>query len=512
MALRLLRRARIWWLRRGVRLQITVWYGAALIALLVVLSLLVYWLLSNNLIRDAESQLVVQAAQIEATLNVDESGGGINYQDTQTPGELALIYGDNGILLESSGNSNGSSNSQGSQNYRPANVPDWAKPNNEQNGQNGQNMRGIYNTVTLPGGRWLMYATTIASQGEGSTSSALGKSGALIVGRSLEPIYGMLNETLSALALAGPLVILLACAGGYFVAGRALAPVAAITRAARRIQAEGLGRHRQSSDKGKANRVGGGMEGRHDELGELASTFDAMLERLEWAFARERRFTADAAHELRTPLAVVQAETSLALLGPRRVEEYKRVLTVVEGESARMGRLVTDLLTLARADEGQRQLAREPVDLSLLCHTALTQLATISSKKGLTMTGDIQPGVSALGDDAWLRQMLVNLVDNAIKYTPDGGCVLLKLESDLNTAIISVQDTGIGISEAQLPHIFDRFYRGDKARSRDSEASGVEIGLSICEWIARSHGGYIEASSQLGLGSHFSVYLPLIRN
>lgn len=468
-----------WWTRissrHGVRLQLTAWYGGVLIVLLVVLGLFVYWLLSSNLRRDAESQLKSKAGLIGSTLNVDQ--GGINFQDIQAPGEIVLIYSNKGSLLESTGVSDGG------RNFNPPSLPSWAYATGAQ---------GMFNTVTLANGRWLLYAQSL-SEGDQSLGA-----GWMIVGRSLEPMYDLLNQTLYSLALAGPLVILLACIGGYFLAGRALAPVSAITRTARRIQAEGLG-------KGHTARIG--MEGRRDELGELASTFDDMLAHLEGSFKRERRFTADAAHELRTPLAVVQAETSLALSRPRRAAEYERVLFVVESETARMGKLVADLLTLARADESYHLLAREQVDLSSLCRVVACRLSEIALEKGVTPTADIVEGIRVVGDDTWLEQMLLNLVENAVKYTGAGGYVTLGLIRNSNQIEISVEDSGVGISKDELPYIFDRFYRVDKSRSRDSGSAGIGLGLAICEWVAKSHGGHIDVSSQTGQGSRFVVYL-----
>ena len=476
------------WLRRSVRLQLTAWYGGALIVLLLVLGGLVYSLLAANLRRDAENQLKARTMQIAATLNVDESG--MNFQDPPTQGEAILVYSANGVLLESAGGG------QGSQGYRPSALPAWA---NQESGQS------VFTTVTLADGRWLMYALPL-SQAEQSTGS--GEAGAtqdapgggwLIVGRSLEPINRMLKQTLYALVLAGPLMILLACLGGYFMAGRALAPVAAITRTARRIQVEGLGH-------GPVSRIG--MDGRQDELGELASTFDAMLARLEESFRRERRFTADAAHELRSPLAVVQAEASLALARSRRVGEYQRVLSVVESETACMGKLVTDLLTLARADAGQHHLMHTPVDLSALCRTVVSQLAALAADHGVALTADIQENITVMGDAAWLTQLLRNLIDNGLRYTPSGGWVQLRLEQCRTTVDVCVEDNGIGISAHQLPHIFDRFYRADPSRARDSEATGLGLGLAICAWIAQAHRGSIEVSSNVGQGSCFVVHLP----
>ena len=456
-----------WWRQRAIRLKLTAWYGLAFVMLLVTLGLFVYWMLSTNLRRDAEEQLSARAVQL--THNLDVEGNKINFDDSVLSGNLVLVYNDKEGLI-------GSNSSL----YRPETLPPWAASDKGQ---------GAYSTVTLKGKQWLMYAITLAP------GELLRNGGRLVVGRSLEPIYEMLNQTLLALALAGPLVILLACAGGYFLAGRALAPVAAMTRTARRIQAEGLG-----------SRIG--METQRDELGELAATLDAMFERLEESFARERRFTADAAHELRTPLAVLRAETSLALTKPRQVKEYKRVIGVVEEEAERMGKLVGDLLTLARADEGKHGLASKPVSLGPLCRGVVAQMSPLAASREIELSVQIESEATVMGDNQWLSQMLTNLVDNGIKYTSSRGWVNVTVRKKSGIAMIEVVDNGAGISIEQLPHVFDRFYRADKARSRDGRQAGFGLGLAICHWIVRSHGGYIEATSHVGEGTRFLVSLP----
>ncbi len=454
-----------------MRLQLTAWYGVVFTVLLASLGLLVYWLLSTNLRRDIESQLATRADQLASTLDVD--GSGTNFQDSQVPGEVVLLYNNKGALLESS-----------SRSYSPPLLPTWTSQGAG---------KGAYETVALADGRWLMYVAPIAA----SESSAGTGARTLIIGRPLEPIYELLNQTVSVFAIVGPIVLLFACVGGYFLAGRALAPVAAITRTAQRIQAEGLGQ-----------RIG--MEGRTDELGKLAATFDSMLARLEETFARERRFTSDAAHELRTPLAVIRAESSLALAKSRTPDEYRRVLQVVDGESSRMGKLMSDLLTLARADAGKYHLLRKAADLTSLCRKVAAQMEVLARDKQITLTMDIEEGVAITGDDAWLTQMLSNLLDNGIRYTQRGGWIKLTLARKNGNVAIVVEDNGIGMTGEQLAHIFDRFYRADKSRSRNDETSGTGLGLAICEWIAISHGGHIGATSQVGKGSVFEVILPVV--
>jgi heavy metal sensor kinase len=461
---------RAWWRHRSIRLQLTAWYGAVLIVLVAILGGLVYELLATNLRHEVERQLAARTAEIRTTIKGDEDNP--KFQDMAGPGELLLFYDPGGALAASN---NGP--------YGPAVVPAWAKQGGSQ---------GAYSAITLPDGRWLLYAVAMADEDHPTQVSRL------VVGRSLEPMYAMLQQTLSTFAVAGPLLVLFACIGGYFLAGRALAPVAAITHTAQRIRAEGLG---------PGTRIG--MPVRHDELGELTATLDAMLTQLEAAFMRERRFTSDAAHELRTPLAVVQTETSIALARPRAPQEYRRVLSVVEGETARMGRLVTNLLVLARADAGQHLLTWNLVRLDELCNTVANQMAALAGERGITLTTRPAGEMTVLGDEIWLTQMLVNFVDNAIKYTPPGGRVRIELTAAPAQAIIRVEDNGAGIAADELPYIFDRFYRADPARNRDDPAAGFGLGLAICNWVAHAHGGTLEVVSRLDQGTCFLIRLPL---
>jgi two-component system OmpR family sensor kinase len=461
---------RAWWQHRSIRLQLTAWYGAVLVVLVAVLGGLIYELLAGNLQHEVERQLAARAAEIRITLNGDEDNP--KFQDVAAPGELLLFYDPDGTLKDST-----------STPYRPAGLPAWA---------NQAGSQGVYGAVTLPDGRWLLYAVPVGDEDHPADM------GRLLVGRSLEPMYAMLQQTLSTFAVAGPLLVLFACLGGYFLAGRALAPVSAITHAAQRIRAEGLG---------PGTRIG--MPARHDELGELSATLDAMLTQLEAAFMRERRFTADAAHELRTPLAVVETETSIALTRPRSAQEYQRVLAVVEGETARMGRLVTNLLALARADAGQHLLTWSPVRLDALCNSVANQMSSLAGEKGITLASHPDCEMTVLGDEIWLTQMLVNLVDNAIKYTPPGGWVRIALAAAPAQAIIRVEDNGAGIAADQLQYIFERFYRADQARNRDDPAAGFGLGLAICNWVTHAHGGTLEVVSRLGHGSSFLIRLPM---
>jgi two-component system OmpR family sensor kinase len=234
-----------------------------------------------------------------------------------------------------------------------------------------------------------------------------------------------------------------------------------------------------------------------------------MMERLEKSFAALRRFTADASHELKTPLAVLRADVERAM-SPRASETEKMVaLEEALHEITRMADLVASLLTLARADEGRFDLHREPVTLEPLVHEVFETAVILGEEAGLDVRMPTVEPATVLGDRTRLRQLFLNLVTNAVKYTGRGGMVEVTLSRHERTVTFAVRDTGIGISAEDLPHIFQRFYRADRVRTRTAERAGFGLGLSIAQWIAEAHGGTIEVHSRLGRGSIFRVTLPV---
>jgi signal transduction histidine kinase len=335
--------------------------------------------------------------------------------------------------------------------------------------------------------------------------------GLLILGTPVDPT-GQLHRLLLTLVLGAAGMLVIALAGGYWLADRAMRPVKTITLAAQQISETDLSRRLNL--------------GRQDELGKLADTFDQMLARLQAAFDRQRQFTADASHELRTPLTIVNLEASRALDGKRSREEYQQALGLIQSENEFMSRLVNNLLTLSRMDAGQTVLAMETLDLSDLALEAVERLAPIAARKQVELSTGELPELTVSGDRQFLTQMITNLVENAIKYTRGTEkCVRVETGSatveDKAVAWLRVTDNGPGIPAEHMPHIFDRFYRLDKARSRDSEDSGggpaensetvgSGLGLSIARWIARANGGEINVMSEVGKGSTFEVRLPLL--
>ncbi len=292
-----------------------------------------------------------------------------------------------------------------------------------------------------------------------------------------------------------PLILLLASLGGYFLARKSLSPIALMNQQTQRITAENL-----SAQLDVANP--------RDEVGRLAVTINALLARIDAAFQEQKRFIADASHELRTPLAVLRGETEVALEHERATAEYKESLELIKDEAERLSRIVENLFILAREPIDGPSLVKEPVYLNEVVADCARAAQVLAKQKGLRLKIQASlPKLSMNGDDEMLKRMLLNLLDNAVKYTPPGGEISVALSSQNGNARIVVIDTGIGIPAEALPHIFDRFYRVDKARSR--ALGGAGLGLSIARWIVEAHGGSLSVSSSVGRGSTFTVDLPL---
>jgi heavy metal sensor kinase len=296
------------------------------------------------------------------------------------------------------------------------------------------------------------------------------------------------------LALAIPLTLVVAVAGGLFLAGRALGPIDRIRKTAERIGAEDLS--------GRLN-----LPLRPDEVGRLAATFDRMLERLDRAFRQQRQFMADASHELRTPLTLLMTQAELALERRRPPAEYRDALESIRQEARRMAQLVDELLLLGRADAGQDILVREFLDFRDVVTEVGAAVEPLAAARRVRVDWTRTDSVVIQGDQTRLTQLLLNLVDNGIKFTPAGGSVTISATREGQSAVLRVADTGIGIPSEHLPRVFERFYRVDPARTRDRGGTG--LGLAIARWIVEAHGGGIQVTSTVGRGTTFTVRLPL---
>lgn len=299
------------------------------------------------------------------------------------------------------------------------------------------------------------------------------------------------------LLLVTPLLLGVSFAVAYVIAGRAFQPIDHIIDQVEAIT-DGRSLHR---------RLAIGAAG--EELARLSATLNAFIERIDTSFSALRRFTADASHELKTPLTVIRADIEHAMT--RAADETERAIALEEAlqQIKRMADLVDSLLTLARADEGRFDLYREPVDLGELARETIETARFLGEDAGLTIDAPIIEEVEVMGDLTRLRQLFLNLVTNAIKYTPRGGRIDITLVRREDEAHFAVRDTGIGISAADLPHVFERFWRADRVRSRGSERGGFGLGLAISQYIAQAHDGSLGVQSRLGRGTTFTVTLPI---
>ncbi len=294
--------------------------------------------------------------------------------------------------------------------------------------------------------------------------------------------------------LAFPILILLAALGGYFLINRAFRPVRKITQTAEQI----------SNDKDLSRRIAIG-DGK-DEIYTLAATFDRMFDRLQESFEREKQFTSDASHELRTPTAVVISQCEFALENAQTLEEAKSALTTVLDQARRMSALISQLLTLARADRAQTKLQIELINFSELCEMVAAQVEEKASEKNISVILEIEPNLLFRGDETMMMRMLLNLMENGVKYGKTGGHLWIKLHRTKETIVGEIRDDGIGIAPEHLEKVWERFYQVDAARSTSTE--GMGLGLPMVKYIVEAHGGTILVQSILGKGSQFIFSLP----
>jgi len=456
----------------SIKFRFTIWYLLVLAVLLSALCAGVYFHLSQSLYRRLDHSLEVQSRQLSTIPAIYES-----IRQGELREELGVIvilyfyYG--GQLMELSA--------------RDVSIP----------------LSDDLISEAIGGAR--MFATIKTAEGEGLRLLAVPISfsipgpppsrheAALVIACSTKQIDQALDGLVRTFVIAVPLALALAAGGGVFLARRALKPVDKIARTAQEIGESDLSRRINVNTK--------------DELGRLATTLNDMIGRLDKAFQRQKQFTSDASHDLRTPLAVIEAESSLALQKERPSSHYRQSLEIIAQEAREMSSLIDQLLALARADAGKEQLSFAEVHLGKLITDLSSDVEVLCQEKRLTFRAGGTPDLVVKGDEARLRQLLMNLLDNAIRYTPAPGTVSLSLRREGQMAVIAIGDTGIGIPSEDMPFIFDRFYRVGKSRSHAEGGSG--LGLAICRHIAEAHGGKIEVESRVGAGSNFSVWLPL---
>jgi heavy metal sensor kinase len=315
----------------------------------------------------------------------------------------------------------------------------------------------------------------------------------LVVGASLKNVDDTLRSFLKEFAWLAPTGVFLAAIASWLMARKALEPVAALGKAAGEIGVSQL--HQRLP-----------VRGTHDELDYLAVQFNETFARLEKAVEEMKQFTASISHELRTPLAVLRGEAEIALLQSSGVEQYRRVLGSQLEEFEKLTRMINQLLTLARAESGEVAIAHERVDLSSMAQSLSEQLEPVAASKNVNLSWHCEPGVMVYGDAGWIERIVLNLVDNAIKFTGPEGHVDVIVSKNGNHRTLEVRDDGMGIPPDSVPHIFERFYRADPSRA--NRADGAGLGLSLVKWAVDQHHGSVEVETNPGKGSAFRVTFP----
>ncbi|HKQ90286.1 MAG TPA: heavy metal sensor histidine kinase [Blastocatellia bacterium] len=315
----------------------------------------------------------------------------------------------------------------------------------------------------------------------------------IVVAESRQDLIDQMRALRKIFLLSLPAMLLMAGLAGYLLARKSLAPIAEMTLRAERISAENLHERLPATNK-------------NDELGKLARVFNDLLARIENSFESMRRFTADASHELRTPLAIIRGEADVSLSQDREPGEYRETLAIIQDEARLLSRIVEDMLALARADAGHRRIKLEEFYFNDLIEECVHSARALALNKNLSLNFESSGDTAFRGDEDLLRRMVINLLDNAIKYTPEGGSVAVELWRDDGRINLRVTDSGIGIPAEAAARVFERFYRVDKARSRSEGGSG--LGLPIVKWIAEAHHGFVSLESAPERGSSFTVSLP----
>ena len=462
-----------------LRLRLALWHACVLSVILAVFAGLIYGVVRNQLIRHHDSHLIETAQAVSQILSKEpdcETLTDDQRKQLDRLGPLVLVHevgGERRTFFKSSDRRN-----MGAALESRRQAPRGDDQGFETLGAEAESVR-------------------VFSQAYKARS---GRAGTIQVAQDLGDVPLPLASLRWALLLMSPLAVALAGLGGYGLARNALAPVAEVTRLAREIEAGSLNRRLPSPRT-------------HDEIGGLVTTLNQMIARLEAAFEAMRRFTADASHELRGPLTTMRGAIDVTLSQPREAGEYRQALLSVGQDVDRLRAITADLLVLARADAGRSPLENAPVRLDIVASEAVEMLGGPAEGGRVALHVVAPAAVTVSGDERWLRQLVFNLVHNALKFGGDEttrprGEVVVRVNSERGHAVLSVSDNGPGIPEEKIPHIFERFYRADSARTR-GDHGGAGLGLSIAAWIVSAHGGQIQVQNRVEGGCLFTIRLPL---
>ena len=452
-------------------MRLTVWYVLLLGLSLLIFSSYLYIQLEHTLLAQTDVELQFASTQASANLEDEDRDNPTAFPNTENYQYKARRLSQAGFAVRLINQDGKVLDGFGRYMELPTRVPTVSG----------------YTTLTVGETQWRVYSQRIKAYNRPITSW-------LQVAQSLSLVQKTLSGLYEQILLGLPLVLFLAGLGGLFLANRALRPIDRITQTAQIISANDL-----------TGRIG--YRSSADEVGRLAITFDRMLDRLQNAFERERRFTADVSHELRTPLTAIKGRISVTLSRSRTPIEYENTLRALEQQVDRLIHLSTDLLFLARLEQGRLRFSPSVLALSDLLDSILEQAQPLAELRHITLSGNIPSGLLIYGDLDYLIRLFLNLVDNAIKYTPVGGKVTLLAKIKGTEVCIAVSDTGVGIPPEHLPHLFERFYRVEADRSRSTGGAG--LGLALAWEIVRTHRGTLSVQSQPGLGTTFTVHLPV---
>ncbi|NOZ49135.1 MAG: heavy metal sensor histidine kinase [Chloroflexi bacterium] len=473
-------------MHRTIRFRMALLISALMLIVLIGFGVFIYASLSTQLFSSLDANLILNAEQILPILE-NENGhlvfgrGDVIAIPSIEQDDLFRLVAPTGQILDSRGQNNDlpipSASIIGNGGFFT--ITYYGKQSQKGQGQSQQGEQDHQDSMRL-------YSTPVMTNGQIVAY--------LQIGHSTDLIQDTLKRLLTLLLIAGPALIATTALSGYWLAGRALAPIERIRRQAAAIGAENLGKRLN-------------LDLPDDEVGRLARTFDQMLARLDESFQRQRRFTADASHELRTPLAVIRGEVDVVLERNRSPQEYRETLQSVGTEAERMSRLVANLLLLTRGDNAELTLDYHPLDVADMLRVLVEQMQPRAEAADVIVRLDLPEPLLIQADSDRLLQLFVNLLDNAFVYAPHGELSVRGWHMQ-EVIEISVTDTGPGIHPEHLSHLFERFYRLEKARSRTSGGSG--LGLAIAQEIARAHGGDITVDSTPGKGTTFRVRLPIL--
>jgi heavy metal sensor kinase len=451
----------------SIRLRLTAWYVLTLAIALGVVGLALVLVFRTAMERQLDDDLAARATRVASTLQADSAGlalqGQAGDESLVVGGEFVGLYDRSGKLLDSSAPAPNAS----------AAIASFATGSSAPRSE----------TLTSGAERLRVHALPVSDQGFLAT---------VIVVRSLAPIDSAVSQLLGILGLTLPVAVAIAAVGGYVLAYRALRPVEELRRAAEDYGATDLSRRLAPKDL------------RDDELGRLARTLDAMLDRVAAAVEQQRRFTGDASHELRTPIATILADASLSLERSRSAEEQRAAIARIEAEAARMGRIVEGLLVLARSDARSGVARSESVNLRTVLDASVNHFTSRAMEQGVRIESRA-PGNIVLADrDGGLERVFDNLLDNALRYSPRGSAIDIEAAGGDGVARVTVSDHGPGIAPEERARVFERFHR-----SASASGPGAGLGLAIARAIVETHGGRISATDTPGGGATLVVELPI---